>query len=261
MPTVGSTLSAERIRQGLDVADIARITKLTPRAIQSIEADDFEQLPGLVFARNFVRQYADALGLDPAAISRQFEREQSLPVPEFAMPEAPVSTFVPRPNGSAFRGFFASDAVSAFATFLFTLGLCGLAFYGFQHWSFRRAQPVNQSTTHAAAPQAAAQKPVTPAPVRAEPVTPAANPVAEPTPTPPEASPAAAAPVALTSSRLAPQATPGVHVELTANQACWTRITADGKVLFAGTLAAGESRVVDAASVVTFARATRPRCP
>ena len=41
-----------------------------------------------------------------------------------------------------------------------------------------------------------------------------------------------------------------VHVLLAASDRCWTRITADGKVLFEGVLNSGETRQVNAASVV-----------
>src|ERR1051326_2812740 len=64
MSSVGDTLRRERLRAGLDLEKISRETKISVRMLELIEADQFEKLPGGVFARSFVRQYARTLGLD-----------------------------------------------------------------------------------------------------------------------------------------------------------------------------------------------------
>src|SRR5437764_13337108 len=64
MSSVGETLRRERLRTGLDLERIAQDTKISVRTLELIEADQFEKLPGGVFARSFVRQYARAIGVD-----------------------------------------------------------------------------------------------------------------------------------------------------------------------------------------------------
>ena len=64
MSSVGETLRRERLRAGLDLENISRDTKISVRMLELIEGDRFEKLPGGVFARSFVRQYARAVGLD-----------------------------------------------------------------------------------------------------------------------------------------------------------------------------------------------------
>jgi cytoskeletal protein RodZ len=65
---IGETLRSERERQGISLDDIARNTRIPKRFLDAIEVEDFEGLPGLVFTRNFVRQYSEALHLDAEAI-------------------------------------------------------------------------------------------------------------------------------------------------------------------------------------------------
>lgn len=62
--SVGSMLKAERVRQGLTVSDVAHRLKYASRQIEAIESDNFSALPGVTFARGFVRGYAKLLGID-----------------------------------------------------------------------------------------------------------------------------------------------------------------------------------------------------
>ncbi len=61
---LGKTLREARERLGLSVADVAHQTKLAPRQIEALEADDFRRLPEMPFVRGFVRSYAKILQLD-----------------------------------------------------------------------------------------------------------------------------------------------------------------------------------------------------
>lgn len=61
----GGILGNARRRRGLSIADVAYALKLAPRQVEAIEADAFDQLRGLTFARGFVRNYARHLGIDP----------------------------------------------------------------------------------------------------------------------------------------------------------------------------------------------------
>lgn len=60
----GAVLAAARAAQGLTIENVAGKLKLTSFQIKAIEADDFSVLPGAVFARGFVRNYARLLNLD-----------------------------------------------------------------------------------------------------------------------------------------------------------------------------------------------------
>lgn len=85
-PTPGEQLRAERERQGLSVGEVARQLKLATRQVEALESDDHASLPGSVFVRGFLRNYARALGLDADALVRQAFGGNEPPPP----PGAPV---------------------------------------------------------------------------------------------------------------------------------------------------------------------------
>jgi cytoskeletal protein RodZ len=54
-------LKSIRLDRGMTVAEIARTTRIPERSIASLEADRFDDLPGEVFVRGFLKAYARAL--------------------------------------------------------------------------------------------------------------------------------------------------------------------------------------------------------
>jgi cytoskeleton protein RodZ len=61
----GSVLRGKREALGVTLREVSETLNLSITIIQAIEADDYERLPGPVFARGYVRAYARLLGLDP----------------------------------------------------------------------------------------------------------------------------------------------------------------------------------------------------
>jgi hypothetical protein len=61
---VGSRLRAARRRLGLELADVERDLRIRSRHLQALEDERFEELPGEAYARAFLREYAQYLGLD-----------------------------------------------------------------------------------------------------------------------------------------------------------------------------------------------------
>lgn len=57
-PGFGERLRRGREALGWGVADVAAKLKLSERQIEAIEAEDFAQLPGEIFCRGFIRNYA-----------------------------------------------------------------------------------------------------------------------------------------------------------------------------------------------------------
>lgn len=62
--TFGENLRKQRELRGLSLDAISTITKISPRMLRAIEEEHFEQLPGGVFNKGFVRAYARLVGLD-----------------------------------------------------------------------------------------------------------------------------------------------------------------------------------------------------
>jgi cytoskeletal protein RodZ len=64
LATFGEKLRKQREQRGLSLDAISTITKISPRMLRAIEEEHFEQLPGGVFNKGFVRAYARLVGLD-----------------------------------------------------------------------------------------------------------------------------------------------------------------------------------------------------
>lgn len=63
--TLGSFLKKHRQSQGKDLEEIAHKTRIHASTLRAIEEDNPKALPAEVFARGFVKNYAQYLGLDP----------------------------------------------------------------------------------------------------------------------------------------------------------------------------------------------------
>ena len=59
---VGSYLKHERELRGVPIDDIAQSTKISIRFLRALEENRFEELPGEVFIKGFIRSYGQAIG-------------------------------------------------------------------------------------------------------------------------------------------------------------------------------------------------------
>jgi len=64
----GRTLKQIRERMGIDLEIISQETKINKKTLESIEEEDLERLPALVYLKGFLRGYAQSLGLDPQKV-------------------------------------------------------------------------------------------------------------------------------------------------------------------------------------------------
>lgn len=64
MESFGARLKKEREQRGITLDDIALSTKIGKRFLSALEEEHFEQLPGGIFSKGFVRAYARHVGID-----------------------------------------------------------------------------------------------------------------------------------------------------------------------------------------------------
>src|SRR6266852_8035047 len=64
LPSFGQKLKQEREKRNITLEQISVSTKIGIRMLQALEEDNFNQLPGGIFNRGFVRAYSRFLGLD-----------------------------------------------------------------------------------------------------------------------------------------------------------------------------------------------------
>ena len=88
-PSLPDRLTAARERKGVDLVRAERDTKIRVRYLSALESGDYRDLPGAVYTKGFLRNYAIYLGLDPEDVLRQWRRERgeaTAPEPEIVPP-------------------------------------------------------------------------------------------------------------------------------------------------------------------------------
>ena len=73
---IGDLLRAERERQNLSIKDVERGTSIRSLYIEAIEKGEYKTLPGEVYTKGFIRNYANFLKLDADAAVKQFNEER-----------------------------------------------------------------------------------------------------------------------------------------------------------------------------------------
>ncbi len=85
MLEIGSTLQKARTRQGLELQDAAEATRIRVKFLAALEGERFGELPAEVYARAFLRTYADYLGLESelfvAELNARIEASRPPPPP------------------------------------------------------------------------------------------------------------------------------------------------------------------------------------
>jgi cytoskeleton protein RodZ len=69
----GGDLRKVREQKGLSIEAVSEATKVPSKHIRSLEAGEFEELPGGVFRRGFVRSYVGAVGLEEIRWMKRFD--------------------------------------------------------------------------------------------------------------------------------------------------------------------------------------------
>ena len=75
----GARLRRSRLHRGMELEDIAGVTKISPTYLRFIEEERYAELPAPVYVRGFVTAYAECVGLDAkraaASYMKKFEAE------------------------------------------------------------------------------------------------------------------------------------------------------------------------------------------
>jgi cytoskeletal protein RodZ len=77
---LGEMLRSARESRGLDRTRIERDTRIRERYLSALERGAYDELPGDIYARGFLRTYARYLGLDPDAMVALYRIETRAPV-------------------------------------------------------------------------------------------------------------------------------------------------------------------------------------
>src|SRR5512141_1778569 len=137
-PSLPERLYAARERKGVDLYRAERDTKIRARYLGALERGDYKELPGAVYTKGFLRNYALYLGLDPEDVLEQWRRERG-----DAKDAAPVIA-VPRPIAAPRPGLTFSPSVVVVALLTVVVLAFG-AYLGIQVLRFAKPPTISVS--------------------------------------------------------------------------------------------------------------------
>jgi hypothetical protein len=76
--SLGEFLRQVRVQRGLDLDDVAKSTRISPKNLQAMEESDYMALPAEVFTRGFYSLYAKSLALDQHEVLSLYDRERKI---------------------------------------------------------------------------------------------------------------------------------------------------------------------------------------
>jgi len=206
LQTVGELLRAARESQGLSIKDIEKATNIRSLYLEAIEQGNYDIIPGEVYVKGFIRNYAKTVGLDGQEMVNLYRqsRQQVTPTVVEQAPE-PVTE-----NRS-----FVKPLVAVCIIIVLLAG--GWWLYNSRTTPAPTAPVMPNSYVTPSAPA------VSVAPH--DEVTPVAPPASTVQTTLPPAKPAVAP----------------IQVKVAYSDACWTLVFADGKVIYEGTPVRGQT--------------------
>lgn len=210
---IGETLRKERERQRLTIQDVEDGTSIRAAYIEAIESGEYDKMPGRVYAKGFVKNYAKFLQLDGDEFVKNFMAEVSPPEEVVEqVKEVDVENKSKRFSISGRRleevssNFSSNHLVAAIMIVAILLG--GFFYFG------------SSDSTEIA--QADNPKPQEIQKVQPEP---AANPAPE---------------TVVTTPAAAPAPVDGVNLQATFTGDCWIMVTIDGAFAYEGIPTAGQ---------------------
>lgn len=131
MKTAGTILREERQRKQITLRAAEEATKIRTKFLEAIEADDYANLPSVSYAKGFIKNYSEFLGLDSHKVLAFFRR-QTTEIPKTSILPKGVSEPLNRSpfqlTPGKFLAFLVAGLVSTFLLYL-----------GFQYHGLRRA--------------------------------------------------------------------------------------------------------------------------
>ncbi|MBI4062427.1 helix-turn-helix domain-containing protein [Candidatus Gottesmanbacteria bacterium] len=97
MKTVGSIFRQAREKKRLTLDDVERATKIRKKFLSDIEQDDYTNLPSPAYAKGFVKNYSDFLGLDGTNVLAYFRRQTKEASKSSLLPKRVDAALAPAP--------------------------------------------------------------------------------------------------------------------------------------------------------------------
>src|SRR3954453_7357880 len=132
-PSLGETLQVAREQKGVDLHRAERDTKIRAKHLAALESGDYSDLPGPVYTRGFLKNYATYLGLDADELVMEWQLEHQAAAPRvppiIAIPPQPL--IEPKGHLRFTRGIFVGALLVV--VIVGFLGYVGLQLLRFSH--------------------------------------------------------------------------------------------------------------------------------
>lgn len=148
MPSLGDSLRQQREKRGITLDQAAADTRIREKFLKALEDGDLQSLPGAVYTKGFLRNYAEYLGLDDEESVVQFQMERGSPPAEAKRRFAPM-----KPVGGRSLVFTPAVFVPVVVIGLIVL-FVGYLYYQFTSFAVAPALDVTEPATDAIAQDA-----------------------------------------------------------------------------------------------------------
>lgn len=126
MTELGNRLKEARLAKGLSLDDLQSMTKIQKRYLIGIEEGNYSSMPGNFYVRAFIKQYAEALQLNPDEIFESYKNE----IPASYHDELPDQLSRVKSRKSISEGNSkVFDILPKILIGIFVLGAAGLLYY------------------------------------------------------------------------------------------------------------------------------------
>jgi len=125
---IGQTLKKERKRQQLSLEDVYATTKIGMDILRAIEEADLNQMPHLVYARGFIRNYSNFLGLSGEDMVQAFDEAMEVEAVQATHRHRGAGT---RKSADEKAGKKSGNKAPVGLVLLLVLVLAGLVYYFF----------------------------------------------------------------------------------------------------------------------------------
>lgn len=140
---LGALLAEARRSRGLELSDVAEVTHVRKEYLRALEDGRYQDLPEDVYARNFVKLYAQAVAFDENRALQLFAQERRAAAGVVAAEGREVTRLAPGPEPRRLSAFWQSTGLSWLVPSLLLVGaLVGVAVWAFNSLLFP-ASPVS----------------------------------------------------------------------------------------------------------------------
>jgi len=151
LQTVGEILRTERLKRGLSIKNVESAISIRALYLDAIEEGNYSIIPGEVYLKGFIRNYATFLELNSQQIMKVYRESQERNQAD-SPAVTPVET-IPAPPASSSGGI-----IKWFAIAIVVAGVVAGAVW----WSSESQTPVAQPPSATSHPETASQQPASP---------------------------------------------------------------------------------------------------